>query len=95
MKQIDADLLKKHLDELCDGEGVFGQVEKAIIKAVKKVIDSEPSLPKKKVQVDGASFVRCKDCMYFTPTRDKFGSCSVNSFQMHASDYCSYGERND
>ena len=91
MKQIDADLLKEHLDNICTSGGIFGRAEREIIKAVKKVIDKEPAV--KGTRTDGYNLIRCKKCEYFSEGKDKFGDCGVFHHMMYVTDYCSFGER--
>lgn len=45
--------------------------------------------------LDAVPVVRCKDCMFYEPFRERDGFCRIDGMLWNESCYCSYGERKD
>ena len=79
MRLIDADALLARMRR----DPLFSLVERY---GVSGVIEAEPT-------VDAVEVVRCKDCKWYVPDGDGWGTCVEDCSKWEEDGYCSWGER--
>ena len=83
-RYIDAEWLKEHI-EVISYEGMWHTTETDEFVAVDN-INQAPSI----------DIVRCKECRHWRNTdAEKIPTASIACGNMHADDFCSYGERRE
>ena len=81
-RYVAADTLKQQIESPYTEYPVMIQIRKAL----KDFIDNAPSI----------DIVRCKECKHWRNTdAEKIPTASIACGNMHADDFCSYGERED
>ena len=86
-RYIDADALKEHI-EVITYEGMWHTSETDEFVSVEN-IENAPT-------IDAVSVVRCKECKHWRNTdAEKIPTASIVCGNMHADDFCSYGERRE